>query len=269
MVTAPGSVQRTSTQPASTQRASTPPASTDLRACGPVRVRPAAGPRGAARAALALLRRFAPNWLETPFTCGYLAVVGAATLFLATLGRADRLAVLHQTSTDVHNLMHHPLLVLAVSGLWVQSIGDYLVIAVVLGVAGAFLERRVGTRATFAIFATGHVVATLVTEGAVGLGVHTGVLPASALTRLDVGVSYGLVAVLAAAVGFAPLRWRVLAVAAALLAIAHFTQWDLRQWNMTHWGHLIALGLGVAWWPGLRSLRDRDRASSGDALGAV
>jgi hypothetical protein len=86
-----------------------------------------------------------PTWRRAPFTVGYLVLVGIGSLQLALLDRTDRLAILHASSTDVVHLRRHPLFVLFASGLWVQGLWRYLIVVAVLGAAGGYLERRVGT----------------------------------------------------------------------------------------------------------------------------
>jgi Rhomboid-like protein len=196
--------------------------------------------------------RLAPTWRQAPFTVGYLVLVGIGSLQLALLDRADRLAILHASSTDVVNLRRHPLFVLFASGLWVQGLWRYLIVIVVLGVAGGYLERLVGTTVTVGVFVSGHVLSTVLTEGAVAIGARIDLLPDSALSRLDIGVSYGLVAVLAAAAGLLPVRYRRRAVALGWLALIAAL---LVERDMTAWGHLTAFALGLAWWPVLRSRR--------------
>lgn len=201
------------------------------------------------RAAGAAAARWLPSWRRTPFTISYLLVVGVGSVVLSLLGDGDHDAVLQLSSTDVQHLSTHPLFALIASALWVDGIGDYLLAALVLGVVCTALERRVGTRWVFAIFVSGHVVATLLTEGAVAVGVQLGVLSPSALSRLDVGVSYGLAAVLAASAGLLPRQVRVVGVLAA---------WSYLGWpvltghDMTACGHVIAVAVGVCWWPWLK-----------------
>ena len=192
-----------------------------------------------------------PNWRESPFTFFYLSLLGAGSLTLGALDPQTRSDVLHASSTDVVHLASRPMFVLVASGLWVNSVFEFVLVAVIFGVAASLLERRIGTRVTLGVFLSGHVGATLLTEGAVAVGVLAGKLPSSALSRLDVGVSYGLAVVGAAALGLLPQRWRVGGVVAlwAYLGSALVTDPDV-----TAWGHLLAAALGVAWWPALASL---------------
>jgi hypothetical protein len=190
-----------------------------------------------------------PSWRRTPFTCVYLALLAVTTVLLSLLNSGDHDAVLQLSSTDVRHLAVHPVFALISSALWVDGIVDYLIAAVILGALSTILELRIGTRWVIAIFASGHVIATLATEGAVAVGVHAGWLPTNALSRLDVGISYGLAAILAAAAGLLPGRAKALGVLAAWAYLG----WPLvAAQDMTSWGHVIALGIGVCWWPWLK-----------------
>ncbi len=192
-----------------------------------------------------------PNWRESPFTFSYLCLLAAGSLTLGALDPQTRSDVLHASSTDVVHLASRPIFVLVASGLWVDNVFLFIVVAVMFGVGASALERRVGTRATLGVFLSGHVGATLATEGAVAIGVLAGALPSSALSRLDVGVSYGLAAIVAAALGLLPQRWRVGGV---VVLWAYLGGALIADPDVTAWGHLLAAGLGVAWWPGLAGL---------------
>jgi hypothetical protein len=195
------------------------------------------------------VRKLLPTWSTTPFALVYAAMLATASIVLGVLNTGDHDAVLKFSSTDVDHLSKHPLLVLASSALWVDGVVDAVLAVLVLGIVAAVLERRVGTRWVVAIFATGHVGATLLTEGSVAVGVHYGVLPATATSRLDVGVSYGLAAMLGAAAGLLPRPVRTIGVAAGWAYLG----WPIAAGlDMTSWGHIVALGIGVSWWPWLR-----------------
>jgi hypothetical protein len=199
--------------------------------------------------ALPSVRRSLPTWRTTPFAIVYVAVLATASIVLSVLDRGDHDAVLRFSSTDVDHLSKHPLLVLASSALWVDGVVDSVLAVLVLGIVATVLERRIGTRWVLAIFASGHVGATLLTEGSVAVGVHYGVLPATATSRLDVGVSYGLAAMLGAAAGLLPRPIRTIGVAGGWAYLG----WPIASGlDMTSWGHIIALGIGVSWWPWLR-----------------
>lgn len=203
-----------------------------------------------------------PTWRTTPFAVVYVALLAAGSIVLSVLDSGDHDAVLRFSSTDVDHLSKHPIVVLATSALWVDGVVDAVLAVLVLGIVATVLERRIGTRWVVAVFASGHLGATLLTEGSVAVGVHYGMLPATATSRLDVGVSYGLAAMFGAAAGLLPKPVRTIGVAGG---------WGYLGWpiatglDMTSWGHIIALGIGVSWWPWLRRHEMRD----GDAVGMM
>jgi hypothetical protein len=201
--------------------------------------------------------RWLPTWRTTPFAFVYVALLAAAGIVLSLLNSGDHDAVLRFSSTDVDHLSKHPIFVLATSALWVDGVVDWVLAVLVLGIVATVLERRVGTRWVVAIFASGHIGATLLTEGSVAVGLHYGILPSSAASRLDVGVSYGLAAMLGAAAGLLPRPVRTIGV----LGGWAYLGWPIAHGlDMTSWGHVIALGIGVSWWPWLRrhDVRERD-----------
>jgi hypothetical protein len=201
--------------------------------------------------------KWLPTWRATPFAFGYVALLAAGSIVLSLLDSGDHDAILRVSSTDVDHLSKHPLFVLLSSALWVDGVVDSVLAVLVLGVVATVLERRIGTRWVVAIFASGHVGATLVTEGSVAVGVHYGALPATASSRLDVGVSYGLATMLSASAGLLPRPVRTIGV----LGGWAYLGWPIASGlDMTSWGHVIALGIGVSWWPWLRrhDVRNRD-----------
>jgi hypothetical protein len=160
---------------------------------------------------------------------------------------------LHQaSSTDVAHLVRTPVPVLLASALWIAggllspyAIGFLLVLTA--------LERRIGGARTAGVFLLGHVLATLVTEGAVGIGVLVGHLPDSSLHRLDYGVSFGVATGVGALAGLLTpwLRWPLLALFGGMLLTALQALTD----PMTDWGHLMAFAIGIALWPTVRRWR--------------
>lgn len=175
----------------------------------------------------------------------------ATTVIQRLVGAVSAARLLAASSTDVAHLAHHPVRVLVASALWLPGRGwvePLLLLALVL----ALLERRAGTRLAAAVFAAGHVVATLATELGVAVLVSAGALPRHGLHRVDVGVSYGFYACVGAMAGLLPvwLRWVALPAAAAWL-----TAGLLRHLDLTSTGHLLSLAVGVASWRWLPSYR--------------
>jgi len=206
--------------------------------------------------------RWLPTWRTTPFAFVYVALLAAASIVLSLLDTGDHDAVLRFSSTDVDHLSKHPILVLATSAMWVDGVVDSVLAVLVLGIVATVLERRIGTRWVVAIFASGHVGATLLTEGSVAVGLHYGILPPTAASRLDVGVSYGLAAMLGAVAGLLPRAVRTIGVVGGWAYLG----WPIAHGlDMTSWGHVIALGIGVSWWPWLARHEVRKR----DAMGMM
>lgn len=206
--------------------------------------RPFPGPRSLPRRALTAL----PGPRRTPLTFGYLVVLLAttATLHLVNPGTAERL--LADSSTNVEQLTSNPVQVLVASALWLPG-RHWLPYAVGFAVTLGPLERRLGGLRTLAVAGTGHVLVSLLTEGAVAVGIGLHWLPAADASQLDVGASYLLMTGIGATLGLLPtaVRWPVSATAAVLLAVPLWTDPD-----MTAVGHLLCLLTGVAFWGLLR-----------------
>ena len=202
------------------------------------------------RAAAAAWRE-RPSPAATPFTFGYVTLLAASTLLLWAVDDRLHHQILAESSTDLAHLESAPLRVLVASALWLPSLWWWaypLLFSLVLSP----VERRIGGWWTLAVFATGHVIATLLTELPLEAAIDVGWLPASAAHRLDVGVSYGFYAVLAVLVGMLTRPRRLLVGAVAVLAVALPF---VLQPDVTSTGHLVSLGVGVAWWPWLRRRR--------------
>jgi hypothetical protein len=195
---------------------------------------------------LCLLRR-------VPVTVTFLVLLAFTTGLLAFEGGDARLRVLQQSSTNLDHLSRDPLRVLALSALWVSP--DDLVLLVPLTAAlFAAVERRVGSRRLLGVFAAGHVGATLLAALGIWLGIRAGTVAPSVAHSLDVGISYGTYAVAAYAVTLLPRR---LAVAAAG-ALGAWLAWAVADGRtFTDFGHLFALGIGLALGLGGRLQRPR------------
>lgn len=205
---------------------------------------PAAAPRSTLRPWLLL-----PTPTGTPFTFGYAALLCLTSLIAAYADPALVHALLQGSSTDMAHLLRTPELVLIGSALWVAGgVASPFAIAFVLVLTA--LERRIGGLRTAGVFLLGHVLATLATEVPVGLAVLAGHLPDSSLHRLDYGVSFGVAAGIGALAGLLPLRLRL----PLLAGFGWMLLQDLFAFAdpMTNWGHLIALGIGLATWPVVR-----------------
>jgi len=194
--------------------------------------------------------------VRAPFALVLVSALLATTIW--TRSHPDASAnIFAWVSTNAHNLSIAPARSLVLSALFLPDekwvLNATLLLAVIVP-----LERRVGTRWALAVFASAHVLATLLTEGWVSVAVRLDWLPRSAAYIDDVGVSYGLYGVAAASCYFLPARFRRLGVSGLVGYLA--LQFAIEP-DMTNTGHLLALASGLAWWRGLERLsRRRGRA---------
>ncbi|MFG2146243.1 rhomboid-like protein [Streptomyces sp. NPDC048696] len=175
-----------------------------------------------------------------PATVLYVGLLLATAAWMADQSVQERARFVRHNSSNVHHLEVGKWWTLFTSGLVVDGVPVLLgiaAVAVVLGLA----EWRWGGIRGFGVFLFGHVVATLLTEGAMWL-MHLAHLPGALSRARDVGISYGLVATTACLLALACRRVRLLGLTAltVLLAVA----WVIDQ-ELADAGHLVALGLGV------------------------
>ncbi|WP_052230071.1 rhomboid-like protein [Streptomyces sp. CT34] len=185
-----------------------------------------------------------------PATTVYVGLLLATAGWMASQSVREQNRFIRHNSSNVHHLEVGKWWTLFTSALMVDGVPILLGIGAVAAVLG-LAEWRWGTLRGFGIFLFGHVVATLLTEGAMWL-MKLAHLPGALSRARDVGISYGLVATascLLALSGRRVRRYGVLALA-ALLTVA----WIINQ-ELADAGHLVALGLGVlgARTPWLRS----------------
>lgn len=194
------------------------------------------------------LRRELPRPSGTPFTFWYLVLLLVSTGVLLLVPSGDARSLLSWSSTDVHHLTSAPLRVLVASALWLPNL-DWLLYVALFSAVLAPVERRIGPRWTVAVFASGHVVATLLTELPIAWAIRHGYLPHRAGHRLDVGVSYGFYAVVGVLVGLLPRRVGTPAALVALLVVVVplLVATDV----LAAVGHVVALAVGFTWWPWL------------------
>jgi hypothetical protein len=212
-------------------------------------------PRTRIGAAARAVVRVLPTPHGTPFTFWYLGVLGLTTILL----RYGRPAAVHRllaiSSTDAANLQQHPVQALFLSALWLQD-AQWLAYAAIFTLVLAPLERRIGTKWTVLVFASGHVLASLATELPVLWAVRAHVLPTVDDHLLDVGVSYGFFATAGALVLMLPrpARWWVLGLLnACVLAIYLTSDPTSTDSVVTVAGHTLSLYIGmVGWLPWLR-----------------
>lgn len=211
------------------------------------------GPAGAG----GVLTSFLPSPRETPLTVAYLATLAATAWVLRARGGTAAPRLRAAVSTDVAHLRSSPLTVLAASAL--VSDQPWLSFLPLFCLSIAPLERRIGSARTAAVFATGHVTATLATELPLGAGISLGWVPASAANRLDVGASYGMYACTGALSVLLPPAWRRRALGAAAASTLVAALADTQD-PVGSIGHPVALAVGaLCGWALIRTGRTRSR----------
>ncbi len=171
-----------------------------------------------------------------------LLLVASWAVLCIVADRATRDAVLQANSTDVANLLSGRIYSLATSAALVEGPGCLAVVAAAAGVLG-FAERAWGPGRLVATFVLGHVGASVLVFAGLAAGLVAHAFRPGVATATDVGVSYGLLAVLGALLAEPglprPGLWQGTAVALVLgaAALGH---------TFTDVGHLVALLLGLA-----------------------
>jgi membrane associated rhomboid family serine protease len=197
----------------------------------------------------------------SPATAGYLVALAATTLALSLSSERTSDRILLALSTNLHQLARDPVRVVLGSPFWVGGWTEFALCAVVLVAVAAPVERRLGWRRTLAVFAAGHVGATLLVAAGLWIGLRLGELDPSVERARDVGASYGVLAVCAVATYLLTPRRR-LPYAAALAGFAVLAA--ALSHTFTDFGHLSAVAIGLACYPlaGAQRRRARSRSSS-------
>ncbi|GAA0526431.1 hypothetical protein GCM10010172_03700 [Paractinoplanes ferrugineus] len=199
------------------------------------------------------LARILPSPRVTPLAIAMLVVLPGVAVTLRLMGGPRLLDdAVAWASTNVENLASHPVAALTASAFIVPS--GLLPELLLVGVGFVALERGIGTARTAAVAFGGHVGATLLTV----YGAELFTDPAA--NRSDVGVSYAMFAVLAAAAGRLSGRSRIAAstVLGAAVGIPFVS-----APGVTTTGHVLAATLG----PVILALLPQRRAQPGPADG--
>ncbi|WP_066375522.1 rhomboid-like protein [Herbidospora mongoliensis] len=189
--------------------------------------------------------RFVHRWaLAAPATFTYIVVFSSSTLLQRT-GPPDLIDVLTtMQSTNLVRLSASPLVVLADSALWVSDRGAFLAFYVfVYATVVAWGEQRYGTPRIILIGLCGHVLGSLLTALVEYHAITNGLAPARLAFTTDVGVSYIMVAGVAAAVILMRGRWRATGVIALAVGVGAPVVFTGTIWNL---GHLLATMCGLA-----------------------
>ncbi|MFC3573155.1 rhomboid-like protein [Streptomyces yaanensis] len=194
--------------------------------------------KGALGAAAAYVR-------SAPGTYVWLLILFVTTVALHHMSPEFEQNFLRRRSTNIHELSSNPLRAFITSAMWTAG-GRWLPYAVLYTVFHAQAERWLGTVRWLAVCAAAHVLATLVSEGALLRAIHDGLAPFSAVNRLDIGVSYALAGVIGVLTYRIAVPWRYAYLAAVLLVFAIPLA---ASPTFTDFGHFIAVLIGLACCP--------------------
>jgi hypothetical protein len=183
-----------------------------------------------------------------PGTHVLLLVVSVTTLMQRGLDATTDTRVLRESSTNLVLMSRAAPRVLFLSAFLLDH-GHLLVELVLFTIVMVPVERWIGTYRWIGVFAAGHVGATLATTIGIWLQVRSGATQRSLVYPLDVGVSYGLVAVAAVLSRRLP-RPLGAFVTVALGARLGFA--IVYGGTFTDWGHLAAFAIGLALAPLVR-----------------
>ncbi|GAA2432653.1 hypothetical protein GCM10010191_53360 [Actinomadura vinacea] len=184
-------------------------------------------------------------------TASYLVLLLATHIIVfRVLSSDERQRVLEAISTNLAAMNWTAPFRLMASALVVDTSGTVLdqILIVGLGIAVCltWLEYRLGMIRAFGIFATVHVLATLLVLAVVAFAVHTGRYPDEVRHDLDYGVSFGSIGAIGAVTWLLPkwarLPWAVVAVLYPLTA-ATWYGW-LPDYSTA--GHVLSGAIGVA-----------------------
>ncbi|MFF9124573.1 rhomboid-like protein [Streptomyces sp. NPDC014889] len=187
------------------------------------------------------LRAAAAYVRSAPGTYVWLLILFLTTVALHHMSASFEQHFLLHRSTNLRELSHDPVRVLFSSAMWIDS-GHWLPYAALYTVFHAQAERWLGTLRWLLVCVTAHVLATLISEGALLWAIQRHVVPESSVNTLDVGVSYALAGVVGVlAYRIAP-PWRYLYLTAVL---AFYAVSLVTGRTFTDLGHFAAVLIGL------------------------
>ncbi|MGX4691348.1 rhomboid-like protein [Streptomyces sp. JNUCC 63] len=202
------------------------------------------------------LRAVAAYVRSAPGTYVWLLILFVTTVALHHMSPHFEQQFLRQRSTNIHELSNNPVRVLFTSAMWIDG-GRWLPYAVLYTVFHAQAERWLGTLRWLVVCVAAHVLATLISEGALLWAVQRHVAPGAAVNTLDVGVSYALAGVMGVLTHRMTPPWRypylaVLLVLYGVPLVAGRTFTDLGHFTSVLIGlgcRPLVRGRGKAWNP--------------------
>ncbi|MFE2967605.1 rhomboid-like protein [Streptomyces sp. NPDC059340] len=194
------------------------------------------------------LHRAGSYMSSAPGTYVWLAILFVTTVALHHMSPDFEADFLRQRSTNIHELSNDPARVLFTSAMWIDG-GLWLPYAVLFTVFHAQAERWLGTLRWLAVAVAAHVLATLISEGALLGAIKRGAAPHSAVETLDIGVSYALAGVIGVLTYRVASPWRYLYLAVILVV---YGMPLLTSRTFTDFGHFISILIGLCCYPLVR-----------------
>ncbi|MFI6880521.1 rhomboid-like protein [Streptomyces sp. NPDC050400] len=194
------------------------------------------------------LRRVGAYVRSAPGTYVWLAALFVTTVAVHHMSPEFEEEFLRQRSTNLHELSQNPMRVLVSSAFWIDG-ATWWPYAVLYTVFHAQAERWLGTLRWLAVAAAAHVLATLISEGALLWAIRHGHAPPSSVNTLDVGVSYALAGVVAVLTYRISAPWRYLYLAVVLVIYGSPL---VTGRTFTDLGHFTSVLIGLACFPFVR-----------------
>jgi hypothetical protein len=185
---------------------------------------------------------------SAPGTYVWLGILFVTTVAVHHMSPEFEEEFLRQRSTNIHELSQNPVRVLISSAMWTDS-GYWLPYVALYSLFHAQVERWLGTLRWLAVCAAAHVLATLISEGALLWGIRHGMVHEPAVNTLDVGVSYALAGAIAVLTYRIPVPWRYPYAGAVL--ILYFVPLVTAR-TFTDLGHFTSVLIGLGCHPLVR-----------------
>ncbi|WP_405711226.1 hypothetical protein OG264_20365 [Streptomyces xanthophaeus] len=196
------------------------------------------------------------SWIRSsPGTHVWLLIIAVTSIIVVIAPDRVEHVLLHRNSSNIHELVKHPVRALLSSAFWIENPASLALYAVMFEVFHAPVERWLGTLRWLVIVATAHVVATLVSQKVLLDAIEDHRAPRSMTHVVDIGVSYGLAAAAGVLTYRLPGPWKWFYLAGLLL---FFGLPLVSGGTFTDLGHAIALSVGLLAWPLTRNVVSRE-----------
>lgn len=176
-----------------------------------------------------------------PTTFGYAGTLAAVGFVTSRLDTATQERLIRAASTNLDNLGAGRISTLLTSAFVTQgppTLSWWIVLVALL----AAIELSWGSWQAAGVFTAGHVGATLIVAAGLAVGVRYGWAAPEVSHAIDVGISYGVMALIGAVTaGLPPALRPIWVVSWVLLTLAAV----LRSGDFTSFGHLCALVIGL------------------------